>query len=147
MEFALQPWHWLVVVFLLLGAEALGAGGFLLGSALAALAVSLWLWLVPTMIWPLQLMIFGVSSLVFSVAYWKLFRKVNEKSDNLKLNNRASQLVGRTVALKKDLPAGQSKLQLGDTLWTVESVTAVAKGRTVEVVGYRGMILSVQERL
>ena len=147
MEFALQPWHWLVVVFLLLGAETLGAGGFLLGSALAALAVSLWIWLVPTMIWPWQLMIFGVSSLVFSVAYWKLFRKVNDKSDNLKLNNRASQLVGRTVALKKDLPAGQSKLQLGDTLWTVESVTAVAKGRTVEVVGYRGMILSVQERL
>ena len=147
MAFALQPWHWLIVVFLLLGAEALGAGGFLLGSAMAALVVSLWLWLAPELIWPLQLMIFGVGSLIFSVAYWKLFRKVNDKSDNPKLNNRASQLIGRTVALKEDLPAGQSKLQLGDTLWTVESAALVPKGRTVQVVGYQGMVLNVQERI
>ncbi|WP_257267129.1 NfeD family protein [Endozoicomonas sp. ONNA2] len=119
----LEPWHWLILFFVLLGAEALGAGGFLLGSAAAAAVVSLWLWLVPDMSWPVQLVIFGTGSLLLSFSYWKLFRKVNNKSDSPKLNNRASQLIGRTIMLDHDLPAGQSKLAIGDTLWKVESDT------------------------
>ena len=114
--FTLQPWHWLILFFLFLGAEALGAGGFLLGSAFAAAMVSLWLWLMPEVSWPAQFLIFGIGSLLFTLAYWKLFRNVNNKNDTPELNNRARQLVGRTVILEHELPAGQSRLQIGDTL-------------------------------
>lgn len=141
----LEPWHWLILLFVLLGAEALGAGGFLLGSAAAAAVVSLWLWLVPAINWPVQLVIFGIASLLLSFAYWKLFRKVNDKSDSPELNNRASQLVGRTIILDHDLPAGHSKLQIGDTLWKVESDRYVPRGRTVSVTGNQGMTLVVRE--
>ena len=49
MEFlsAIQPWHWLIVGFLFLGLEALGTGGFLLGTALAGLLLAFLLWLLP----------------------------------------------------------------------------------------------------
>ncbi len=145
--FTLEPWHWLILLFVLLGAEALGAGGFLLGSAAAAAVVSLCLWLSPDMGWPLQLVIFGAGSLLLSFAYWKVFKKVNNKSDNPELNNRASQLVGRTVVLDQDLPAGQSKLQIGDTLWKVESDRAVPLGKKVSVTGHQGMMLLVREQV
>ncbi|MBO9492515.1 NfeD family protein [Thalassotalea sp. G20_0] len=141
----LEPWHWLILLFMLLGAEALGAGGFLLGSAAAAAVVALWLWLVPDMNWPIQLVMFGTGSLLLSLAYWKLFRKVNNKSDSPELNNRASQLIGRTIVLEHDLPAGQSKLAIGDTLWKVESDRSVAKGSKVSVTGNQGMMLLVRE--
>ena len=147
MSIVLEPWHWLILFFVLLGAEALGAGGFLLGSAAAAAFVSLWLWLVPDMSWPVQLVIFGTGCLLLSFSYWKLFRKVNNKSDSPELNNRASQLVGRTIVLDHDLPAGQNKLQIGDTLWKVESQRDVPQGRTVSVTGNKGMILVVSELL
>ncbi|KEI71879.1 NfeD family protein [Endozoicomonas elysicola] len=145
--FTLQPWHWLILVFLFLGAEALGAGGFLLGSAIAAAVVSLWLWLVPEMGWPVQLLIFGIGSLLFTLAYWKLFRNVNNKNDSPELNNRALQLVGRTITLEHDLPAGQSRLQIGDTLWKVESDRNISQGCKVSVTGHRGMVLLVREQV
>lgn len=139
----LEPWHWLILLFVLLGVEALGAGGFLLGGAAAAAVVALWLWLMPDMSWPIQLVMFGIGSLLFSLAYWKLFRKVN--SDSPGLNNRASQLIGRTIVLEHDLPAGQSKLAIGDTLWKVESDRSVTKGSKVSVTGNQGMMLLVRE--
>lgn len=145
--FTLQPWHWLILVFLFLGAEALGAGGFLLGSAIAAAVVSLWLWLVPEMGWPVQLLMFGIGSLLFTLAYWKLFRNVNNKNDSPELNNRALQLVGRTITLEHDLPAGQSRLQIGDTLWKVESDRNISQGCKVSVTGHRGMVLLVREQV
>ena len=88
---SLQPWHWIVLTCALLGMEALGAGGFLLGSALASALVALILWLMPELGWSGQLLWFAGFSLLFTVAYWKLFRRVNNRSDHQQLNNRAAQ--------------------------------------------------------
>ena len=141
----LAHWHWLILAFLLLGLEAFGTGGFLLGSAAAAVVVSVTLIMMPDMNWPIQLLIFGSGSLLLSLAYWKLFRKINNRNDSPDLNNRASQLVGRSVELEHDLPIGQSKLLIGDTLWRVESEKNVSQGKKVSVTGHKGMILLVRE--
>ena len=37
----LEPWHWLSLGLLLLGAEALGPSGFLLGTAIAAFLLAI----------------------------------------------------------------------------------------------------------
>ncbi len=97
--------------------------------------------------WPVQLLIFGIGSLLFTLAYWKLFRNVNNKNDSPELNNRALQLVGRTITLEHDLPAGQSRLQIGDTLWKVESDRNISQGCKVSVTGHRGMVLLVREQV
>lgn len=140
-----QPWHWLILVFLFLGLEALGAGGFLLGSALGAALVSSYLWLVPGTDWPAQLILFGLGSLVFTLGYWKFFRNVNNRNDYPELNNRASQLVGHTQILEQPLPSGQSRILIGDTFWKVETDHEIKEGSRIRVVGCQGMILQVSE--
>lgn len=137
----LQPWHWLIFTFLLLALEALGASGFLLGSAIASALLALILWLGPELGWSWQVAIFALLSLVCSLGYWKLFRQVNEQSDYPELNNRAAQLVGRVLVLEQDLPAGQGKVQVGDTLWKVQADEALTKGMSVEIASYEGMTL------
>ena len=141
----LQPWHWLIVAFLCLGLEALGAGGFLLGSAAAAFLMAAVLWLLPETSWAWQLVWFAVGSLIFTVAYWKFFRQVNEKSDYPQLNQRAAQLIGRVVILENVLPGGQGKIQIGDTLWSVKASGQLEKGCSVIITGSEGMTLLIDK--
>ena len=49
MDITLQAWHWVVLAFALLGFEALGLGGFLIGSAVSAVAMATVIWLNPEM--------------------------------------------------------------------------------------------------
>ncbi|WP_062269976.1 NfeD family protein [Endozoicomonas arenosclerae] len=142
---SLQPWHWLIIAFICLGLEALGAGGFLLGSAAAAFLLAAVLWLLPDTGWAWQLVWFAVGSLIFTVAYWKFFRKVNEKSDYPQLNQRAAQLIGRVVVLENDLPGGQGKIQIGDTLWSVRASGQLEKGCSVIITGSEGMTLLIDK--
>ncbi|WOG25395.1 NfeD family protein [Endozoicomonas sp. 8E] len=139
----LQPWHWLIVAFLCLGLEALGAGGFLLGSAAAALLLAALVWLLPEISWAWQLVWFALGSLIFTVAYWKFFRRVNEKSDHPQLNQRSAQLIGLVLVLENDLPGGQGKIRVGDTLWSVKAPGDFEKGCSVIVTGTEGMILLI----
>ncbi len=139
----LQPWHWLIIVFVCLGLEALGAGGFLLGTAAASALLALLLWLIPDISWPAQLVYFGIASLLLTLAYWKFFRKINEENDYPQLNDRSSQLIGTVIVLDHDLAAGPGKIQIGDTFWRVQSSTSVARGESVLVTGNKGMVLIV----
>ena len=141
----IEPWHWLVLMFLCLGMEALGTGGFLLGSAAAALILSVGLWLFPETGGAAQLVWFGVLSLILSAGYWKFFRKLNNKNDYPELNNRASQLVGHTFLLTDDLPSVHSRVQIGDTLWKVQADKVYAKGTSVVVIDYERMVLFIKE--
>ena len=140
----LQPWHWLVFCFLILGMEALGAGGFLLGAAAAAALQALLFWLMPDMSWMFQLSCFGVGTLVFTIGWWVLFRKPGTNSDEPLLNDRAAQMVGRIVVLDQALPGGHGRVQIGDTKWKVRAGETLEAGTTVVVTGSEGMTLTVE---
>ncbi|WP_263079069.1 NfeD family protein [Endozoicomonas sp. Mp262] len=148
MEFlnTIQPWHWLIIAFLLLGAEALGAGGFLLGSAAAAFLVAGAIGLSSDLSWAWQMALFGLFSLLFTIAYWKFFKNLNERSDHPELNNRASQLIGCIFELEQDLPNAQGRVQLGDTFWKVQASKPLEKGTLVAVTGSHNMTLIIEER-
>ncbi len=138
------PWVWLVVGIALLALEALGAGGFLLGSAVAAVIVSLVLWVSPELGWAAQLLSFALGSLVFTLGYWKFFRKVNEQTDHPELNNRSALLVGQSIQLIEDMPSGVGRIQIGDTLWKVRTERPLSAGQTVKVIAYEGSTLIIQ---
>ena len=146
MEFfqQLQAWHWLTLGIVLLGAEALGAGGFVLGAAIAALVQAAVMAIIPGLAWQVHLTIFAFNSVMFSVLYWKVFRNYNETSDHPQINDRAAQLVGKKITLEQDLPSGQGKLQLGDTFWKVESDIPLKTGDLIEVVSTEQMTLFVK---
>ncbi|WP_298440676.1 NfeD family protein [uncultured Ferrimonas sp.] len=137
----LQPWHWIVLCLVLLALEALGTGGFLLGAAAAAGTVATMLWLLADLSWAGQLIAFAVATLVYSVAYWRLFRHYNEQTEQPQLNDRASQLIGRRWSLAEALPEGESRVQIGDTFWRARCAAPLAVGTLVEVIDSDGMVL------
>lgn len=147
MEFLsqLESWHWLTLGLVLLGLEALGIGGFLIGAGVAALLQALTLWVWPSMSWQLQWSVFALDSVVLSFLYWKYFKNFNQTTDHEAINDRASQMIGHRTVLAEDLPAGQNKLQFGDTYWKVHCKHALKSGDSIEVVSGSGMLLEIEK--
>ncbi len=140
----LESWHWFSVGILLLLGEVLGAGGFLLGIGIGALLVALTVTVLPGLSWQLQLVWFGVLSVVSTLVYWKRFRAINQATDQPLLNNRAERLVGRKVELLEPVINGKGKVQIEDALWTVLADEDIDEGTAVEIVATRGMDLLVK---
>ena len=140
----LEPWHWLSVGLLLLGAEALGASGFLLGTAIAAFLLAIVNALFGDLSWQFQFGLFAISAVSFSVAYWKYFKEFNNKTDHTELNQRAASMIGREVVVEHDLMGGQGRIQIGDTFWKVTFSEAISKGTRVKVVDADNMSLSIE---
>ncbi len=140
----LESWHWFSLGILLLLGEVLGAGGFLLGIGIGALLVALTVTVLPGLSWQLQLVWFGVLSVVSTLVYWKRFRAINQATDQPLLNNRAERLVGRKVELLEPVINGKGKVQIEDALWTVLADEAIDAGSAVEIVGTQGMDLLIK---
>jgi len=140
---AMQFWHWIILAIVLIAGEALGATGFLLGAVMAALEVALITYIWPDISWQKQLSLFAVLALLCSVWFWYRFKSFNQETDQPKLNDRASQLIGREFALTQEMKGGQGKMQVGDTLWRVESETNLSAGTQVKVTGSREMVLLI----
>lgn len=145
MEFlsTITPYHWIALGLILLTAEMLGAAGFLLGAAIAALAMSLVTWIVPdvSVLW--QVGLYALSAVVASVVYFQVFRDAQSKPARPLLNRRASRLIGHQFKLSQAIDLNQAKVQIGDTLWSVETDQPIAEGTLVEVVDVKHMTLMI----
>jgi membrane protein implicated in regulation of membrane protease activity len=139
----LEPWHWLSLGLLLLGAEALGASGFLLGTAIAAFLLAIINALFSDISWQTQLILFAIAALGFSIAYWKYFKEFNNRSDHGPLNQRAASLIGRELVVEHDLTGGQGRIQIGDTFWKVKFEGQIDKGTRIKVVDADSMSLQI----
>jgi membrane protein implicated in regulation of membrane protease activity len=147
MEFftELTYWHWLILVLLLLGGEAMGASGFLLGAAGAAATLVVLNLINNNLSWQNQFSVFGVVAVFLSWRYWQQFRSFNNKTDRPNLNDRAAQLVGRTLTLSKDLQNGEGKEQIGDTFWRLQATSDLKAGAQVEITGTKDRVLQIAE--
>lgn len=120
----LGPWNWMVLGFVLLAAEILVPGVFLLWIGIAALltgALSLQLWSLEIWSWQLQVLVFLLLSLAAVLVGKRLMdRTADEETDQPLLNRRAKQLVGRTAVLEEPITNGFGRIRLGDTTWRVE---------------------------
>ena len=141
----LTGWHWLSLAMVLLIAEMLGAGGFLIGVAIASLVVGALNFFIADFHWHYQLALFSVLAVIFTLFYWKKFRAFNLKSDNPTINDRAAQLIGTRLPLTEPVINGQGRIQIGDTFWKVYADEDIASGKTVEVTASKGMSLKVVE--
>lgn len=141
----LEFWHWLSVAVLLLIAEVLGAGGFLLGIAIGALVLGVLVAIFPTMSWQIQLVLFSVLSVSCTLIYWKRFRRLNNETDHPELNDRRARLVGSKAVLIDAIINGKGKVQIEDALWTVLSDEDLPAATVVEITGVRDMALVVKQ--
>ncbi len=140
----MQAWHWLSLGIFLLLLEILGAGGFLLGIGFAALAMAGCLLLAPELHWYWQWISFAVLSIVFTLVYWKKFRRFNEATESPLLNSRAQQLLGSRAPLVVAVSNGLGKVQIADALWAVNCAQDLPVGAIVKIIGADGMTLLVE---
>jgi len=126
---------WAAVALLLMAAEAVIPGAFLLWMGFAAAAVFLGVLLVPGIPELAQVAAFMVLSFISIQIYLKLVRgKGREReSDHPTLNRRAVQHVGKVAALERAIHAGSGRVKIGDAFWTVEG-PELPEGTLVRVV-------------
>ncbi len=136
---------WWILALLLIAGELLAPGYFLLWIGLAAAAMGVLLWVVPSMGLLVQAITFGVLAFAFCVAYARWLRPKLEKRapGSERLNRRAEQMIGQRYELVEAIVNGRGKARVGDGQWIV-SGPDLPLGSTVEVVAVEGGTLKVR---
>lgn len=142
----LGPWSWWIFGLVLLVAELLVPGVFLIWIGAAAIVLgllSLGLWEQAFWGWHIQLLLFAVLSVIFAVVGRRIYAGRGQGSDEPLLNRRVESLIGRTATLSEPIAEGRGRIRLDDTWWSVMGpdlpvgtkvrvVTATGHGLTVE---------------
>jgi len=135
---------WAVAALVLIAAETLAPGAFLLWMGFAAAAMLLLVLFLPGIPLLAQVALFVVLSFVSIQVYRRWFRNRGRQSDRPLLNRRAEQNIGLVVPLDQAIAGGRGRIRIGDAFWTVEGPDLPA-GTPVRVVAADGMTLKVQE--
>jgi membrane protein implicated in regulation of membrane protease activity len=135
-------WHWWVLGVVLLGAEMLAPGVFLLWMGIAAGATGVVVLVAPEMDWRYQFLLFAVLAVASVIAARIYLKRRPIETDRPELNRRGQQYVGRTFTLAEAMENGRGRLHVDDTMWRVIGPDIPA-GRQVEVVGVDGVLLRV----
>jgi membrane protein implicated in regulation of membrane protease activity len=136
---------WWLLALVLIGAELMIPGFFMLWIGVAAAAMGLILMFLPELSFLIQAVLFVALALISCYIYWRFVRAaVNERSDQPNLNRRAEQYIGRRYVLDTAIVNGRGKVKVGDSPWLAEGPDLPA-GSEVEVVGVDGSALKVQK--
>ncbi|QRM56662.1 NfeD family protein [Sinorhizobium sp. BG8] len=142
----LGPWAWWVLGIVLLTAEVLLPGVFLVWIGIAAVltgALSLILWESALWSWQLQWLVFAALSLASVLLGRRLVAKGGKETDEPFLNRRADSLVGRTATLEQPIREGRGRIRLDDTSWSVQGPD-LPVGTRVRIVRSSGRELTVE---
>ena len=143
----LGPWSWWIFGAVLLAAELVAPGVFLIWIGAAALvlgALSLALWETALWSWQLQLLLFAVLSVVFALLGRRYYSKDRAPTDEPFLNQREASLIGRTATLQEPIKEGRGRIKLDDTWWPVQGADAPA-GARVRIASAHGRALTVEK--
>ncbi len=130
----LDQYGWWTLGIVLLIAEVIAPGIFLMWFGAAALLTGVVDWFFPAMSWQWQAVIFAVISvaLVFGVRPF-ISRSLDRESDRPTLNRRLHALIGQTADLHAPIENAHGEILIGDTLWRVTGPD-LPKGARVRVV-------------
>ena len=141
---ALLYWHWIVIGVILIALEMVIPGFILLWFGIAAVAIGILAFIVPSMAWEIQIFLFALFSVV-SIFAWKKLHKGSKADDPEEtfLNQRGKNLIGRKTVLIEGIVDGVGKIQIDDTFWRVEGED-LPEGSHVEITGASGATLTVR---
>jgi len=140
----MTPWDWLGLGIILLILELVISGVFLFWVGLAALVMSLILFLGPDLSWQSQIITFGFFTLVFVLGWATLGGGKSQADKSLAegLNSRTQQFIGRETALIEPIINGRGVVSIDDTRWNAYGQDAPL-GTQVRIIGVRGNYLDV----
>lgn len=141
----LGPWIWWLLGLVLLAAELILPGFFLVWIGLAGIvvgALSLLFWESAFWIWQVQGLVFAATAVVVTLI-GRRYLYNNKATDEPFLNQRGASLVGRTATLEQPITEGRGRIRLNDTYWTVNGPD-LPVGTRVKVVASSGRDLTVE---
>jgi|SoiMethySBSTD1v2_1073268.scaffolds.fasta_scaffold1173202_1 membrane protein implicated in regulation of membrane protease activity len=139
-----QFWHWWILAAIFAGIEILAPGVFFIWLGAAAALTGVIAFVIPSLGWELEALIFAVLAVV-TVVYWRNRIKKGAGADDpaATLNRRGDQMIGRTAVLSEPIQNGRGKAKIDDSVWRVEGVDLPA-GTQIKVTGVDGSILKVE---
>lgn len=136
-------WHWWILAGILMVLEVVAPGVFLLWLGIAAAITGLIAYVVPTMDWQWEALVFALLSIV-TVWGWRYYQRRNPTETDLPmLNRRGEQYVGRRLSLDQPIVNGRGQVKVDDSTWRVEGADLPA-GTAIVVTGVKGTILVVE---
>lgn len=138
---SLGAWGWLTAAAVLLIAEIVVPGIFLLWLGIAALIVGLVSFVIGWS-WQIQWLAFALISLA-AIPLWRKLARVGETSDRPFLNRRLEEMVGRVFTLERPIVGGAGTIAMDDTVWRITGADAPA-GTRVRIARVDGATIHVE---
>lgn len=145
----LTRWETLAIAgILLLVAEVLLPGFYLLWFGLAALVTGGLMVILPPLPWELVLVVFAVLSLVSCYIGNRLYRQriVPRTPADGDVNQRLRRYIGHEYLAASDIDGSSGRIRIGDTTWLArleKEGSPVMAGNRVRVIGAMGTTLIV----
>lgn len=139
----LEPgWLWAIGGVLLLIAEVLAPGFFLVFVGAAAITTGIFTLLFGFGL-PAQLALFTLYSLIAVMVGRKVYANANVDSSDPHLNDRGARLIGRSVVVVEAVSEHGGRVRVGDSDWSARGGPADA-GERVRISGVDGNCLKVE---
>ncbi len=139
----IEFWYWLIAGVVMVIIEMIVPAAYFLWMGISALLVGLLLFLAPATPLMIQVIVFGVISIV-SVVLYKRYQKQNPRhKDQPNLNRRGHQYVGRVFTLDEAIVNGVGKVKVDDSTWKVKGAD-LPVGTNVRVTSVEGTILYIE---
>jgi membrane protein implicated in regulation of membrane protease activity len=135
-------WLWLIGGVLLLIAEVIAPGFFLVFIGAAAMATGLFTLLFSLGVAP-QLALFALYAIIAVMVGRKVYGNRHSEGADLLLNDPSGRLVGKTVTVVSPVDDHGGRVRVGDGEWSARGGPAEA-GELVRIVGIDGNCLRVE---
>jgi membrane protein implicated in regulation of membrane protease activity len=140
---AIEPWWlWLIAGVILIAAEIIAPGVFLMWLGFAALVTGVASWLLPIG-WGIQTGLFAVLAVaaVYGARRWLVSNPIT--SSDPMLNDRAARMIGQVVTVVAGFSNGMGRVKVGDSEWNARGCEAAA-GAQVRITRVEGSTLIVE---
>lgn len=148
MEFVLEPWHWFVLGVVLMLSELVFTAFAALWFGVAAIMVSVLLWLFPMMGIPTQLITWVILSILCTFLWFKFIKPLSIDKTKAGLSREATigqvGMVIRVGMSHEQVLVRFSLPVMGTDEWNCRSLAPVSVGDRVCVVDIMGNNLVVQ---
>lgn len=134
---------WIATAILLGAAELIVPGAFLVFLAIAAAITGLAVFALPVLTVPLQLIAFGVWSVVSILIGRRWYQDYPVATEDPMLNDRGARMIGEIVTVVEPIINGEGRVQVGDGIWSALGPDALP-GTRLRVTGMQGGKLLVE---
>ena len=144
MDNLVNNYGWWLLALVLIAAEMIAPGYFLLWIGIAAGVMGVLTLVVPGLPALAQAIVFALLSIAACLVYWKYIRPFAEqRNDQPLLNQRGQRMVGRRVIVVEAIVNGRGKVGVGDGQWLAEGPD-MPVGSEVEIVALQGTTFTVK---